>query len=103
MPRKDFIKHNKPFVCLHCSARNPKAIKSERNHCRQCLYSLHVDEETPGDRRSLCNGLMEPIGSDYRGAKGFMILHRCVKCRKKMWNRTAEDDEMEILNAYGKC
>lgn len=97
MPRKDFKKHNKAFQCRQCGTKNPPAQRSERNHCFRCLYSLHVDEETPGDRQSLCDALMEPIGLDQRGNKGFMILHRCLRCRKEMWNRAAGDDKLEFL------
>ncbi|MEK7524045.1 MAG: RNHCP domain-containing protein [Patescibacteria group bacterium] len=94
MARKDFKKHNEGFICQKCGEQNPPAVKSERNHCRKCLFSLHVDLETPGDRASQCEALMEPISLDHRGNKGFMILHRCQKCRKEMWNRAAEDDEL---------
>lgn len=56
---------------------------------------MHVDLETPGDRKSDCCGLMEPIGLDYKGKKGFIIVHRCVGCGKEMKNKAAEDDEVE--------
>lgn len=94
MSRKDFKKHNEGFKCLRCGEENPPAKVSERNHCRKCLYSLHVDAETPGDRASDCGGLMEPTGLDYKGKKGFMIVHKCVKCGKEMKNKKAEDDDM---------
>ncbi len=94
MPRKDFKKHNEGFACLKCGVKNTPAKKSERNHCFSCLFSLHVDEVTPGDRKSLCKNLMEPVSLDYRGNKGFMVLHRCVQCGKEIWNRAAEDDEV---------
>lgn len=97
MSRKDFQRHNTPFVCGHCSAHNPAAPESERNHCRECLYSLHVDSETPGDRASSCNGLMMPIALEHKGAKGFMIVHECLRCRKRMPNRAASDDSGEML------
>ena len=32
-----------------------------RNHCPNCLSSLHVDQE-PGDRAADCGGIMDPIG-----------------------------------------
>lgn len=97
MPRKSFQKHNNEFNCKKCGEFNPKALKSERNHCKNCLYSLHVDLETPGDRESDCGGLMEPSSLDYKGSKGFMILHHCVKCGKEIWNRAAEDDKLNNL------
>lgn len=94
MARKDFKKHNEGFICVRCGVKNEPALKSERNHCFSCLYSVHVDESTPGDRKSSCRGLMEPAGLDYKGSKGFMIRHRCVECGKEILNHAAEDDRM---------
>lgn len=94
MGRKDFKKHNDAFTCLRCGEGNPASEKSERNHCRKCLFSLHVDEQTPGDRGSSCLGEMPPISIDYKGKKGFMIKNRCEKCGKEMLNRAAEDDDL---------
>lgn len=94
MSRKDFRKHNAAFVCAKCGIKNESASKSERNHCFSCLFSLHVDEDTPGDRKSSCHGLMEPAGLDYKGSKGFMIRHRCAKCGKEILNRAAENDKL---------
>lgn len=95
MYRKDFKKHNTGFVCQKCGFKNVPARQSERNHCCKCLFSLHVDLETPGDRRSNCRGLMEPVGFDHKGKKGFMIVHGCVECGKKMKNKMMEDDEVQ--------
>lgn len=94
MGRKDFKKHNDFFSCVKCGTHNPSLQGGERNHCRKCLFSLHVDFDTPGDRNSDCNGLMEPVGLDHKGGKGFMIKHKCVECGKKILNRAAEDDEL---------
>jgi hypothetical protein len=61
------------------------------------LYSKHVDEVGPGDRASSCGGLMEPIGLDQGGKKGFVIIHRCVKCGIVRRNKAAEDDQLEMF------
>lgn len=95
MSRKEFQKRNEEFICLKCGVKNAPASKSTRNHCFSCLYSLHVDEETPGDRQSDCKGLMAPVMLDYRGNKGFMILHKCEKCGKEMFNKAAPDDRLD--------
>ncbi|MEK7218544.1 MAG: RNHCP domain-containing protein, partial [Patescibacteria group bacterium] len=58
-----------------------------------CLWSKHVDDQGPGDRASLCQGLMEPIAIDQDGKKGLMIVHRCMKCGKEIRNKCAPDDE----------
>lgn len=97
MGRKDFKKRNEGFICLKCGKTNKPLVKGERNHCKKCLFSLHVDEETPGDRKSTCFSLMEPVGLDYKGKKGFMIVHRCVECGKEMLNKKAEDDEIDKI------
>lgn len=50
------------FVCKVCGRRmTPEnAGTGHRNHCNNCLCSLHVDEE-PGDREADCGGIMEPV------------------------------------------
>ena len=95
MPR--IKKINQKFVCSNCGHQNPPAIRTCRNHCRQCLFSLHVDLELPGDRASLCHGLLEPVGLEQNGKKGFMILHKCLKCGYENRNLTSEDDNSDAL------
>lgn len=50
------------FTCKNCGrvVVPEGAGSTHRNHCPNCLCSLHVDEE-PGDRASACGGLMEPV------------------------------------------
>ncbi|USN58905.1 MAG: RNHCP domain-containing protein [Candidatus Peribacteria bacterium] len=86
---------NESFVCEHCDkevSKHPSG--SARNHCPFCLYSKHLDDTSPGDRASRCQGLMEPIGMDTRKNKGTMIIHQCQKCQKKMLNKLAPDDDL---------
>ncbi len=90
-------KINQSFNCLHCGQSNPPALRTCRNHCRECLYSLHVDLEIPGDRASLCHGLLEPVGLEQNSKKGFIILHKCLKCGYKNRNLTADDDNSDAL------
>jgi hypothetical protein len=52
-----------------------------------------VDRDFPGDRASLCGGLMEPVGIDYKKNKGDMIRHKCTKCGKEIPNIVAPDDD----------
>lgn len=98
--RKNFIWRNESFVCQKCGEENPVAKGTARNHCRKCLYSLHVDEKIPGDRMSACGGLMEPFDIDYQGGKGYQIIHRCTKCEKKMKNILTEDDDLHEFLKY---
>ena len=79
-----FIPRQEPFTCSHCGVTvDVLRDGSYRNHCPKCLWSKHVDEEGPGDRGSSCKGLMEPVGCDFSGKKGWMIVHRCEKCGKE--------------------
>lgn len=40
---------------------------------------------------------MEPIAIDQNGKKGYQIIHRCLKCGKKIFNKTASDDSIEMI------
>jgi hypothetical protein len=95
--RKNFIVRNENFICEHCGRENPKLKGSCRNHCMFCLYSKHVDKNVPGDRESTCNGLMAPIEVDNDGKKGYVIIHKCEKCKKISRNKTAPDDDFDAI------
>jgi len=87
-------KINHGFKCIKCGQYVPPATKTCRNHCIYCLYSQHVDEEIPGDRNSKCKGLMEPIKIK-KTAKGYTVIHRCIKCGYINCNRSLEDDSLD--------
>jgi len=91
-------KKNVFFRCAVCGAENPPAAKTSRNHCRKCLFSMHLDGEIPGDRKSHCGGKMRPIAVLTRHRKAdFVIVHRCEKCGERRQNRAADDDDFEKL------
>jgi hypothetical protein len=94
---KKFIVINEEFECKNCNHKNSKLKGSCRNHCTSCLYSLHVDENSPGDRESTCKSLMKPIKVFQTGKKGWMILHKCLKCGKEIPNKVAPDDNFDII------
>ncbi len=96
--RSNFIHLNEGFVCQNCGLEVPAQKGSCRNHCTKCLYSLHVDDQVPGDRASKCKGLMEPTGLEYKSKKGYQIIHKCQKCGKIQLNKVAEDDEQEEVS-----
>lgn len=81
------------FVCKQCgrSVFPQGAGSDHRNHCPNCLTSLHVDIE-PGDRASDCGGLMDPIAVWVRKGGEWAIIHRCRRCGALSSNRTAADD-----------
>jgi len=90
-------RHNDAFICRHCQKSVSPHASSERNHCPFCLYSCHRDLDQPGDRLSLCQGLMKPDRIEYSGKKGFIIVHRCEKCGKESKNQTAPDDNWDKI------
>ncbi len=94
---KNFITINENFTCKNCGKENPKLPGSCRNHCIYCLCSLHVDKDIPGDRLSNCESIMDPIAVDQSGKKGWIIYHKCQKCDKVISNRSANDDNFDLI------
>lgn len=89
-----FIRKKENFVCKVCGTK----VKGTgyTNHCPNCLFSLHVDEEVPGDRESYCNGLMEPIKAEIEKGE-YILTHKCQKCKKVIKNKTSEEDNFEEI------
>lgn len=88
------------FTCKVCGrlAVAEGAGSSHRNHCPNCLGSLHVDEE-PGDRASDCGGIMDAIGVWVKKGGEWAIIHRCRRCGKLSSNRIAADDNpMKLMS-----
>lgn len=93
-----FIAREEPFICGHCGKDiQPLGRGSYRNHCPYCLYSKHVDADGPGDRASACRALMQPVSLDYDGKKGWLIVHECAACGKRIPNKTAPDDDLSAI------
>ncbi|MFN7160857.1 MAG: RNHCP domain-containing protein [Candidatus Gracilibacteria bacterium] len=96
--KKEMHKRNEPFTCIFCGKDVQPATKSSRNHCPYCLHSLHVDESTPGDRQSLCEGIMQPTGVQFNGKKQqYQIEFTCEKCHHKHMNILADDDDAGLI------
>ena len=92
---RDFrFKPSEGFVCRHCKrpVNAPSYGTRHRNHCPYCLWSLHLDE-SPGDRRSTCKSLMEPIAIWVKRDGEWAIVHRCTSCGQIRTNRVAGDDD----------
>lgn len=89
---------NESFVCKSCGQLIvPEGAGTQhRNHCPHCLCSVHVDNE-PGDRASLCQGIMNPIGVWVRNDGEWAIIHRCKSCGTLSSNRIAADDSPMLL------
>ncbi len=84
---------DKPFVCKVCGrdVYPDGAGSGHRNHCPNCLHSLHLDTE-PGDRAADCGGIMEPVAVWVRKGGEWAIIHRCRRCGALSSNRVAADD-----------
>lgn len=81
------------FTCSWCGypVVSGGAGSEHRNHCPNCLHSLHVDDE-PGDRAAECGGVMEPVAVWVRKGGEWAIIHRCKRCGVLHSNRVAADD-----------
>ena len=96
------ITHHETHTTYVCDACGRPVAPSDsgtrnRNHCPYCLSSKHVDLR-PGDRRSGCRGIMEPIGIWVQPDGEWRILHRCTRCGVIRSNRIAGDDsEAQLL------
>ncbi|GAA0272323.1 hypothetical protein GCM10010302_07420 [Streptomyces polychromogenes] len=82
------------FRCTSCRLDvSPDAPgTAHRNHCPNCLASLHVDRKIPGDRDADCRGRMEALGMSVRTDGEWVIIHQCVTCGELSANRIAGDD-----------
>ena len=89
-----------PFTCRVCGrvVLPAGAGSAHRNHCPNCLTSLHLDVE-PGDRAADCGGVMEPVAVWVRGRGEWAVIHRCRRCGALSSNRVAADDNpMKLMS-----
>lgn len=86
------------FICQNCGQTvAPEGAGSRhRNHCPNCLCSVHVDH-VPGDRASLCHGTMDPIAVWVRKGGEWALIHKCRLCGDLSSNRVAADDNPLLL------
>ena len=87
------------FHCRRCRLDVPMAAPGtqHRNHCPNCLWSRHVDDDVPGDRAADCAGSMQPIGVSARDDGEWALVHRCTACSTVHVNRIAGDDNPLML------
>jgi hypothetical protein len=94
-------RRNEPssFRCRNCRLDVPTHAlgSAHRNHCPNCLWSRHLDDDSPGDRAADCGSLMEPIAISVRGDGEWVLVHRCTGCDELHLNRTAADDNPLML------
>ena len=91
-------KINEPFLCKFCEKKVPiHPTGSSRNHCPYCLISLHLDNDIPGDRNSSCHGKMIIQKVEIISNDKFKIKFKCKKCGKIHHNKSAPDDDFNLL------
>jgi rubrerythrin len=95
---KTFKRRKEDFVCRKCGF----VVKGDgfTDHCPKCLFSIHFDVN-PGDRKSECYGLMEPIGVKKEGER-YVIYYECLSCGYKHRVKKAEDDDFEEVIKISK-
>ena len=98
-PRRRSRNHPSTFRCRRCGLDVPVDAPgtAHRNHCPNCLWSRHLDDDSPGDREADCGALMEPIAITVRGGGEWVLIHRCSGCDELRLNRTAGDDNPLLL------
>ena len=86
------------FRCKRCGfvISQEGAGSAHRNHCPQCLHSVHLDN-VPGDRAADCGSIMEPVAVWVRTNGEWALIHRCRGCGKLSSNRVAADDNSFVL------
>lgn len=94
--QKRFTKIDEEFICNYCGEKVEKLGYTCRNHCPKCLHSKHVDVN-PGDRAEECQGDLEPVSVDITAKKGYVIIFKCKKCGAIRKNKSAEDDNMDLI------
>jgi hypothetical protein len=95
--KQNFIPRNDGFTCEVCHAKVPPARGTFRNHCPVCLTSKHVDDVVPGDRASACGGCMQVIRVEGTDPDKLDLIHKCERCGKISRNRTAPDDDRNLV------
>lgn len=88
------------FTCKVCGRLvvAAGAGSAHRNHCPNCLCSLHLDMEA-GDRDADCGGIMDPVGVWVKKNGEWVIIHRCRRCGQFSANRVAADDNpMKLMS-----
>ena len=89
-----FQMRDEQFKCLVCGKKVEPLGYSARDHCPNCLCSIHVDNN-PGDRLCECKGILEPIAIEPWKKGNYKIVYRCKKCNVIKRNVMAMDDNMD--------
>jgi len=96
MQDKKFKMIDEEFNCLVCGSHVLPLGYTARDHCPNCLSSIHIDNN-PGDRSCTCKGVLKPIGIE-KGKKDILkIVYKCNKCSVIKRNKAAHDDNYDLI------
>ena len=90
---KKFQRNIENFECKNC--KTFVMGDGYRNHCSNCLVSLHVDEN-PGDRAATCKGIMDVFEIGMKHGE-LVIVHKCRKCGHKKPNKAHPEDSVDKI------
>ena len=96
MDKKLFTMVDESFICEVCGKKVDKLNYPARDHCNHCLSSKHLDI-FPGDRKSSCGGILEPIEIEKGSKDKYKIVYRCKKCGEIKKNKMATDDNFDKI------
>lgn len=96
MDSKKFKMIDEAFTCAVCKSQVNPLSYTARDHCPNCLCSLHVDDN-PGDRLCNCHGILRPIGIEKGKKDTLKIVYRCDKCHMIKKNKMANDDNYDLI------
>ena len=91
-----FTMIDEDFTCEVCSYHVKALGYTARDHCPDCLCSIHVDIN-PGDRACTCHGILMPIAIEPIKKEGYKIVYQCSSCKEIKRNKAAIDDNMDLI------
>lgn len=102
MEEKKFRMRDEAFTCFECGVLVKPLEYTARDHCPNCLCSIHIDIN-PGDRACDCLGVLEPIEVLKDKKDTLKIVYKCKKCGMIKRNKAARDDNYDkILEVMSK-
>ena len=84
------------FICKECGFTVKALGYTARDHCPNCLTSIHLDIN-PGDRLCECFGTLRPIAVEPSKKGSYKIVYKCDKCSMIKRNKMANDDNMDLI------
>ena len=96
MEIKKFTMIDEAFICKICKEKVSPLNYTARDHCPNCLCSIHIDNN-PGDRACPCHGILRPIAVEKGKKDSLKIIYQCEKCGIKKKNKAANDDNYDLI------